>query len=214
MMHRRIAVFTGNRAEYGLLFPVLKAISIHPALDYRLVVAGAHLDPNFGRTVAEIEADGFVVHAQAAINLDGDTLLATAKAIGSGICLVADMLARLEPDLFVVYADRFEGFSALIAATQMGIPTAHIEGGDVTEGGALDDSVRHAMTKLAHLHFTTNADAARRIRAMGEELACSQCWISSNRFDQSGCLCSFSGNPGAIRIGSQVARWSFSRNIQ
>lgn len=168
-MHRRIAVFTGNRAEYGLLFPVLKAISIHPALDYRLVVAGAHLDPNFGRTVAEIEADGFVVHAQAAINLDGDTLLATAKAIGSGICLVADMLARLEPDLFVVYADRFEGFSALIAATQMGIPTAHIEGGDVTEGGALDDSVRHAMTKLAHLHFTTNADAARRIRAMGEE---------------------------------------------
>ena len=109
MMHRRIAVFTGNRAEYGLLFPVLKAISIHPALDYRLVVAGAHLDPNFGRTVAEIEADGFVVHAQAAINLDGDTLLATAKAIGSGICLVADMLARLEPDLFVVYADRFEG---------------------------------------------------------------------------------------------------------
>lgn len=169
MTRRRIAIFTGNRAEYGLQYPILKAIAAHPALEYYLIVSGAHLDLGFGRSLAEIEADGFTIYAQATINLEADTLYATAMAIGSGIMSTAKILAELRPDLFVVYADRFEGFSALIASTQMGIPTAHIEGGDITEGGALDDSVRHAMTKLAHLHFTTNADAARRIRAMGEE---------------------------------------------
>jgi UDP-N-acetylglucosamine 2-epimerase (non-hydrolysing)/GDP/UDP-N,N'-diacetylbacillosamine 2-epimerase (hydrolysing) len=165
---RVVAVFTGNRAEYGLQFPILKAISEHPGLEYKLIVSGAHLDKNFGRTLAEIEADGFKIHAEVKIEMVADTLFATANAIGTGIVSMSRALDRLRPDLLVVYADRFEGFAALVAGTQMRIPTAHIEGGDVTEGGALDDSVRHAMTKLAHLHFTTNADAARRIRAMGE----------------------------------------------
>jgi UDP-N-acetylglucosamine 2-epimerase (non-hydrolysing)/GDP/UDP-N,N'-diacetylbacillosamine 2-epimerase (hydrolysing) len=96
-------------------------------------------------------------------------LFATAQAIGSGVLAVSKELRRIQPDIMVVYADRFEGFAAVIAATQMNIPTAHIEGGDLTEGGALDDSVRHAMTKLAHLHFTTNTQASNRILAMGEE---------------------------------------------
>lgn len=165
---RVVAVFTGNRAEYGLQFPILKAISEHPGLEYKLIVSGAHLDRNFGRTLAEIEQDGFKIHAEVKIEMVADTLFATANAIGTGIVSMSRALDRLRPDLLVVYADRFEGFAALVAGTQMRIPTAHIEGGDVTEGGALDDSVRHAMTKLAHLHFTTNADAARRIRAMGE----------------------------------------------
>lgn len=168
MRKRVVAVFTGNRAEYGLQYPILKAIAEHPGLEYKLIVSGAHLDPNFGRTLAEIEKDGFRVHAEVKIEMIADTLFATANAIGTGVVSMSRALDRIRPDLLVVYADRFEGFAALIAGTQMRIPTAHIEGGDVTEGGALDDSVRHAMSKLAHLHFTTNADAARRIKTMGE----------------------------------------------
>jgi UDP-N-acetylglucosamine 2-epimerase (non-hydrolysing)/GDP/UDP-N,N'-diacetylbacillosamine 2-epimerase (hydrolysing) len=166
---RTIAVFTGNRAEYGLQFPILRAISKHPALEYRLIVSGAHLDKNFGATLSEIAKDGFEVHDEIKIDLQSDTLYATAQAIGSGVVAISHSLARLKPDAFVVYADRFEGFAAVIAGTQMNVPTAHVEGGDVTQGGALDDSVRHAMTKLAHLHFTTNENAANRIRTMGEE---------------------------------------------
>jgi UDP-hydrolysing UDP-N-acetyl-D-glucosamine 2-epimerase len=166
---RIVAVFTGNRAEYGLQFPILKAIEAHPALDYRLIVSGAHLDDNFGRTLQEIQADGFVVHAEAKIHMDADTLYATAQAIGSGVLSVAQVLDQMRPDMLIVYADRFEGFAAVIAGTQMNVPTAHVEGGDLTEGGALDDSVRHAMSKLAHLHFTTNLEATNRLLAMGEE---------------------------------------------
>ena len=169
MSKRTIAVFTGNRAEYGLQFPILQAINAHPALDYRLIVSGAHLDADFGRTLTEIETDGFTVHAEVKCDLETDTLYATAQAIGTGIVSMSRALDRLRPDLLVVYADRFEGLAAVVAGTQMNVPTAHVEGGDITEGGALDDSVRHAMTKLSHLHFTTNQQASNRVLAMGEE---------------------------------------------
>jgi len=168
-MTRTIAVFTGNRAEYGLQLPILRAIDAHPALNYRLIVSGAHLDADFGRTLDEIQQDGFTVHEEAKIEMKADTLAATARAIGTGVVSISEALERIRPDMFVVYADRFEGFAAVIAGTQMNVPTAHVEGGDITEGGALDDSVRHAMTKLAHLHFTTNQQATNRILAMGEE---------------------------------------------
>lgn len=166
---RRIAIFTGNRAEYGLQFPIIKAISEHPDLEYYLLVSGAHLKQGFGRTLKEIEDNGFKIHAQVKIDMPDDTLVATAHAIGSGIVSISKVLADLRPDALVVYADRFESLAAMVAGTQMGIPTAHVEGGDYTEGGALDDTVRHAMTKLAHLHFTTNEEAAERVRKMGEE---------------------------------------------
>jgi UDP-hydrolysing UDP-N-acetyl-D-glucosamine 2-epimerase len=169
MSARTIAIFTGNRAEYGLQYPILRAVDRHPALDYRLLVSGAHLDPNFGRTLDEIRADGFRIDAEVAIEMDATSLLATAQAIGSGILSISKVLADMRPDLMVVYADRFEGLAAVIASSQMNIPTAHVEGGDLTEGGALDDSVRHAMTKLSHLHFTTNIQATNRILALGEE---------------------------------------------
>jgi UDP-hydrolysing UDP-N-acetyl-D-glucosamine 2-epimerase len=169
MSKRIVAVFTGNRAEYGLQYPILRAIDRHPDLDYRLIVSGAHLDPDFGRTKKEIEDDGFTIHDEVKIDLDEDTLYATAKAIGTGIVSMSQALDRIRPDVLVVYADRYEGFAAVVAGTQMGVPTAHVEGGDITEGGALDDSVRHAMSKLAHLHFTTNQQASNRILALGEE---------------------------------------------
>ncbi|MEO6023728.1 MAG: UDP-N-acetylglucosamine 2-epimerase [Burkholderiales bacterium] len=169
MKKRSIAIFTGNRAEYGLQFPILRAIDKHPDLEYMLLVSGAHLDANFGGTLDEIRSDGFRVDAEIRIEMDAGSLFATAQAIGSGIIEISKTLAQLRPDMMVVYADRFEGLAAVVAATQMNVPTAHIEGGDLTEGGALDDSVRHAMTKLSHLHFTTNQQASNRILAMGEE---------------------------------------------
>ena len=169
MKKRIIAVFTGNRAEYGLQVPILRAIDMHPKLEYRLIVSGAHLDKNFGQTIKEIESDGFKISAEVKINMKKDNLFSTAQAIGNCVKETSKVLERINPNIFVVYADRFEGFAATVAGTQMSIPTAHIEGGDITEGGALDDSVRHAMTKLAHLHFTTNKEATRRIKTMGEE---------------------------------------------
>lgn len=169
MNKRTIAIFTGNRAEYGLQYPILRAVDRHPGLDYRLIVSGAHLDAQFGRTMEEIRKDGFHIDAEVKIEMDAASLFATAQAIGSGVLSISRALADLRPDMMVVYADRFEGLAAVIASTQMNVPTAHIEGGDLTEGGALDDSVRHAMTKLAHLHFTTNTQATNRILGMGEE---------------------------------------------
>lgn len=166
---RVVAVYTGNRAEYGLQYPILRALAADRRLDYKLLVSGAHLQQAFGRTAKEIAKDGFKVHAEVKIAMGDDDLFGTAQAIGSGILSLSRVLAKLKPDLLVVYADRFEGFSAVITGTQMNIPTAHVEGGDITEGGALDDSVRHAMTKLAHLHFTTNEEAAGRVRRLGEE---------------------------------------------
>jgi UDP-N-acetylglucosamine 2-epimerase (non-hydrolysing)/GDP/UDP-N,N'-diacetylbacillosamine 2-epimerase (hydrolysing) len=134
-----------------------------------LIVSGAHLDANFGETLEEIKKDGFTVSEEVKIEMDAGTLESNVQAIGSGILSIGQALSKMQPDMMVVYADRFEGLAAVVAATQMNIPTAHIEGGDLTEGGALDDSVRHAMTKLAHLHFTTNQQASNRVLGMGEE---------------------------------------------
>jgi UDP-hydrolysing UDP-N-acetyl-D-glucosamine 2-epimerase len=169
MFKRNIGFFTGNRAEYGLQYPILSAVANHPNLTYQLLVSGAHLDKNFGSTREEIQNDGFRIDAEIDIYVAGDRRASTASAIGEGIVAVSSALEKTPPDIFVVYGDRFEALAAVIAATQMNIPTAHIEGGDLTEGGALDDSVRHAMTKLAHLHFTTNQQATNRVLGMGEE---------------------------------------------
>jgi UDP-hydrolysing UDP-N-acetyl-D-glucosamine 2-epimerase len=166
---RVIAIFSGNRAEYGLQFPILQAVKNHPDLEYKLIVSGAHLDKNFGSTISEIKKDGFEIYAEVEIEMAGDTRTSTSLAIASGINNLTPVLDKLNPDIFLVYADRFEGLAAVLTSSQMNIPTAHIEGGDITEGGALDDSVRHAMTKLAHLHFTTNQQATNRLLAMGED---------------------------------------------
>lgn len=169
MKTKKVAVFTGSRAEFGLQYPLLRAISESEALEYVLIVSGAHLDGNFGDSIQEIKNSGFKVHSEVTLDLLEDSLVGTAQAIGTGIVSISKALQKLAPDVLLVYGDRFETFAAAIAASQMGIPIAHVEGGDLTEGGALDDSVRHAISKLSHIHFTTNIQATNRLLAMGEE---------------------------------------------
>ncbi|AZQ67018.1 UDP-N-acetylglucosamine 2-epimerase (hydrolyzing) [Silicimonas algicola] len=159
-MARRIGVFTGSRSEYGLLLPVLRAIDAHSALEL-VLIEGMGRDP--------ADAPEFRAAATVPVKRDDESAASTPRAIGRAVLGVTDALERLRPDALVIYGDRFEAFAAMIAATQMRVPTAHIEGGDLTQGGTLDDVVRHAMTKLAHIHFTTNAEAAGRVRMMGEE---------------------------------------------
>lgn len=169
MKKRKICIFTGNRAEYGLMLPIIKAIKNHPKLEYKLIVSGAHLEKNFGNTIKEIYKDGFKVHSKLQIGISSDKKSFTSKSISKVIDELSPKLIRFNPDIFLAYADRYESFAAVVTATQMNIPTAHVEGGDITEGGALDDSIRHAMTKLSHFHFTTNLEASNRIISMGEE---------------------------------------------
>lgn len=160
MSKRRIGVFTGSRAEYGLLVPVMRAIEASPDLELFVIAGGTHVTN---------EADGFTVAAQVPVERQDARAGSTSRAIGIGVLAITDALEELALDAFVVYGDRFEAFAAMIASTQMSLPTAHIEGGDLTQGGTLDDVVRHAMTKLAHIHLTTNAEAAERVRLLGEE---------------------------------------------
>jgi UDP-hydrolysing UDP-N-acetyl-D-glucosamine 2-epimerase len=169
MKKRIIGIFTGNRAEYGLMLPIIKAIKKHPKLTYKLIVSGAHLERNFGETIEEIYKDGFKIYSKIPIKSKMSKKVFTAKSIGQIILRLTTVLQKLKPDIFLTFADRFESFAAVTTSTQMNIPTAHVEGGDITEGGALDDSVRHAMTKLSHFHFTTNQESSNRIIAMGEE---------------------------------------------
>ncbi|NNL35558.1 MAG: UDP-N-acetylglucosamine 2-epimerase (hydrolyzing) [Silicimonas sp.] len=160
MTARKIGVFTGNRAEYGLLVPVLRALRDAPDLNLALFVGLRGLSD---------EGENFPVAATVPIARADATPASTPRAIGEGILGLTDALVSTTPDVFVVYGDRYEAFAAMIAATQMGLPTAHIEGGDMTQGGTLDDVVRHAMTKLAHIHLATNPVSAAHIRQLGEE---------------------------------------------
>lgn len=168
-MKKKIAIFTGNRAEYGLQVPILREIQKDIDLEYLLIVSGAHLDDNFGSTIAEIKKDGFIVHEKILTKDGSKSLYSTSHAIGEGVIAITNIIKKHKPDFFIVYADRYETFAAAIASSQTNTPTIHIEGGDITEGGALDDSVRHAITKLSHIHYTTNEESSKRIISMGEE---------------------------------------------
>ncbi|MFM7023963.1 MAG: UDP-N-acetylglucosamine 2-epimerase [Flavobacteriales bacterium] len=168
-MKRKVAIYTGNRAEFGMLCPIIKAIGRHPGLEYQLIVSGAHLDDSFGLSKKEIEREGVQIAREIKLEYGSESIVSTTKSIGEGIIKLCDVLLELKPDIVLVGADRYESFSAMIAATQLNFPTAHFEGGDVTLGGALDDSLRHAMTKLAHIHLTTNYDSKERVIKLGEE---------------------------------------------
>ena len=133
------------------------------------MVSGSHLEKDYGLTINEIESDGYDYESLIEINRKKNVENSNPLAISQGIEKISNYLRKIMPDYFFVYADRFEGLAAVIASSQMNIVTCHIEGGDLTEGGALDDSVRHAMTKLSHFHFSSNIDAKKRILQLGEE---------------------------------------------
>lgn len=161
--------FSGNRAEFGLQKPIIEEAKRHKDLDVSLLISGAHLDPHFGNTINEIHEASLKISGKFEMPSISKDRQYTSQSIAKTIEGISKCLYFDTPDIFVVYADRFEGFAALVASTQMNIPTVHIEGGDLTEGGALDDSIRHAMTKLAHLHFVTNDDSMLRVLKLGEE---------------------------------------------
>ena len=168
-MTRRIAVVTGTRAEWGLLVPVCEAIAKHPKLELQVVAGGAHLLAP-ARTIDEVRA--FAPNLiEFPMQVAGEYgRYADARAVGRGITALADILAQLAPDVVVVLGDRIEAFAAASAASIGGIRVAHIHGGDRAEGVA-DESMRHAMTKLAHIHFPASAGSAARILSLGEEPA-------------------------------------------
>lgn len=167
-MTRAIGVVTTARSDFGIYLPVLRAVEAHPALDLRLIVGGMHLAPEFGETVRLVEAAGFTPHRRLPYLRDTDTAAGTAGSIGAGVTAFAAMFAEWRPDILVVLGDRFDMLPAAVAALPFRIPVAHLHGGEVTEG-AIDDAIRHAITKLSHLHFVTTEDHARRVRQLGEE---------------------------------------------
>lgn len=165
---RRIAVVTTARSDYGILRPVIAGIQADPALDLVLVVGGAHLSAQFGTTETAIAADGFPIAERVHFLLSSDEPLAIAHSMGLATAGLADAFARRRPDLVMLLGDRWETLAAASAAAVLGVPVAHLHGGELTLG-ALDDGFRHAVTKLSHLHFAATHAYARRIRQLGEE---------------------------------------------
>src|SRR5216117_864473 len=165
---RRIGVVTVSRSDYGHLRSVLDGIRRAPDLELILFVAGMHLAPEFGDTLREIEADGFPIAARIEMLEKTDTPEAVAVSTGRGVEGFARAFAGRRPELVVVLGDRFEMLAAAVAALPFALPVAHIHGGEASEG-AMDNQIRHAITKLAHLHFASAPEHARRIAAMGEE---------------------------------------------
>jgi GDP/UDP-N,N'-diacetylbacillosamine 2-epimerase (hydrolysing) len=165
---RKIAVVTGTRAEYGHLYWVLKEIQTDADLDLQLVVTGMHLSSEFGRTVQEIEKDGFAIADKVEMLLSSDTEVGVSTSIGLGVMGLAKAFDRLRPDLLVLLGDRYETFAAATAAVVARIPLVHLHGGETTQG-AIDEAFRHAITKMSHYHFPATKLYAERIRQMGED---------------------------------------------
>lgn len=166
-MTKKVTVFTGTRAEYGLLYWLLKDIQSDEELSLQLLVSGMHLSPEFGETYRQIEKDGFKIDEKIEILLSSDSAVGTAKSMGLGILGFADALSRLSPDVLVILGDRFEALAAAQTAMILRIPVVHLHGGEITEG-AYDDAIRHAITKLSYLHATSTEEYRQRVIQLGE----------------------------------------------
>ncbi len=165
---RTIGVVTVARSDYGIYLPLLHAIQADPALQLQLIVSGAHLSPEFGLTATAIQADGFEIGQRVEMLLSSDSPEGIVKSMGLGAMGFAHVYANSPPDILLVLGDRFEMHAAALAALPFKIPVAHIHGGEITQG-AIDDALRHSMTKLSHLHFVSTQEYARRIIQLGEE---------------------------------------------
>ncbi len=165
---RKICVVTGTRAEYGLMYWLLKAINNDPDLELQIVVTGMHLSPEFGLTYKKILEDGFIINKKIEILLSSDTTVGISKSMGLMQISAAEVLQDLDPDLLVVLGDRFEIFSIVSSAMISRIPIAHLHGGEATEG-LIDEPIRHSITKMSHLHFTATKEYKKRVIQLGEE---------------------------------------------
>ena len=164
---KKICIITGSRAEYGLLSRVMRLIQEEPDMQLQIIATNMHLSVEYGETYKEIEADGFVIDRKIPILSSSDTANATAKSVGTGMIGFADAYEELQPDMIMVLGDRYEILAAVSAALFYKIPVIHIHGGEITEG-AYDDAIRHAVTKMAHVHFTSTEAYRRRVIQMGE----------------------------------------------
>ena len=165
---RTIAVFTGTRAEYGLLSNIIKGLDESLDAELVLMVGGMHLSPEFGRTVTEIESDGIRVSARLEFLLSSETPVGISKSMGLAIISAAEFFDRQRPDILVLLGDRFEALAVAQAAMLTRVPIAHIHGGEITEG-LIDEAIRHSITKMSHLHFAATDTYASRIRQLGED---------------------------------------------
>ena len=164
---KKICVLTATRAEYGLLKPIIKKLGLIPEFDVRVAVTGAHLSPEFGLTYREIEKDGIRIDEKIEILLSGDTPAAISKSMGLALIGFGDYFGRLKPDMLVVLGDRYESLAVASAAMNQRVPIAHLYGGETTEG-AVDENIRHAITKLSYLHFTSTETYRQRVIQLGE----------------------------------------------
>jgi GDP/UDP-N,N'-diacetylbacillosamine 2-epimerase (hydrolysing) len=167
-MKKTICILTATRAEYGLLKPLLCKLNQCENFNTKIVVTGAHLSPEFGLTYQEVEKDGLVIDEKIEILLSADTPSSISKSMGLALIGFADYFQKLNPDLLVVLGDRYETLAVAIAAMNQKIPVAHLYGGETTEG-AIDESIRHAITKMSYLHFTSTEEYRKRVIQLGEE---------------------------------------------
>jgi GDP/UDP-N,N'-diacetylbacillosamine 2-epimerase (hydrolysing) len=168
MKVKKICVVTGTRAEYGLLFWLMKAIEKVPEFELQIIATGMHLSPEFGLTYRNIENDGFSISKKVEVLLSSDTPIGISKSIGLGVIGFADCYAELKPDLVIILGDRFEILAAATSAMIARIPIAHCHGGESTEG-LIDEPIRHAVTKMSHLHFVSTEEYKRRVNQLGEQ---------------------------------------------
>jgi GDP/UDP-N,N'-diacetylbacillosamine 2-epimerase (hydrolysing) len=166
-MKRKICVVTGTRAEYGLLYWLMKEIEADKDLELKLIVTGMHLSPEFGLTYKEIEKE-FRIDKKIEMLLSSDTAMGISKSMGLAQIGFAEAFEELKPDILVVLGDRYEIFSAVSVAMICNIPMAHLHGGETTQG-AFDESIRHSITKMSHLHFTATDEYKNRVIQLGEE---------------------------------------------
>jgi len=165
---RKICVFTGTRADYGILRPLITAIKNDPDLELQLLASGSHLSPEFGLSYKKIEDDGFVISEKVEMLLSSDSNTGVSKSTGLGLICLCDSLNRLQPDLLIVLGDRFEAFAVAASAMLSGsIPIAHLHGGESTYG-LIDEAIRHSITKMSHLHFTSTERYRQRVIQLGE----------------------------------------------
>lgn len=165
---KKICIVTGTRAEYGLLYWLIKGVNDDPELDLQLLVTGMHLSPEFGLTWKQIEKDGFLITRKIEILLSSDTAIGISKSNALAQISFAEAFDQLKPEIVILLGDRTEAFAAATAALIAGIPLAHIHGGELTEG-AYDDAIRHSITKMSHLHFTATEEYRNRVIQLGEQ---------------------------------------------